>query len=570
VIVLGVASGDQHDPSAALVADGRILAAAEEERFNRIKHSVDHNPVLSARWCLAQAGVDPREVDVVAFPWSPEAYRRGRWGHLWAYRDTPAYWPYILKYPKRNIRRKQRLLDELLDEIGIDRARTRVEYVEHHLAHASSAYHLSGWDKAAILSIDGYGEYASVVFARGEGGVITKLGEVTIPDSLGLFYSLVTEFLGFRANNGEFKVMGMSAYGDPSKADLSDVIRVDGGDFRLDKHYLWSLIDRSLHRRLRPKSKELADRFGPPRTGDALADPYAHIAAAAQQILENALAGLVDERLGDVLRECDGRLCFAGGTALNVRANGKLITSGRVKELFVQPAAHDAGLSLGAATWAANAGGDTLEPMTHAYLGPEYSDAEIAEALGQFRIPYEEVDDPAETVSELLAEGKIVSVMQGRMEWGPRALGNRSILANPKVEGISDEVNGRIKFRENWRPFCPSIPAEHAPALLGHDHPSPYMTFSFPIVERYRDTIGECLHVDGTGRPQTVTPESNPLYYDTLARFHKKTGVPAVLNTSLNRRGEPMVCSPQDALAMFYGSGLEHLVMGRFYVRKER
>ncbi|MFW5798535.1 MAG: carbamoyltransferase [Planctomycetota bacterium] len=568
MIILGVSAGDQHDPSSALLVDGHIVAAAEEERFNRIKHSVDHNPIASARFCLKQAGIGPEQVDVVAFPWSPDAYRRGRWPHLRRYLDYPSYWPSILKRPRRHIRRKRKLLASLLSELGIDRSKTRTEFVEHHMAHASSCYHLSGFPSAAVLTIDGYGEYASALYAVGEGPDIRKLGEMTLPDSLGLFYSLVTEYLGFRPNNGEFKVMGMSAYGEADKIDLSELVELTADSIELNKHYLWKLFNPARHKRYRPRSRELAELFGPPRTGDGLGEPYTHVAAACQAFLEKALFHLVEKQLGQALRQCDGRLAFAGGTALNVRANGKLITSGKVKQLWVQPAAHDAGLSLGAATFAAVRAGETVAPQEHAYLGPAYSDEQIRAVLEQFRIPYKEVDDVVEFTAGLLAEGKIVSFFQGRMEWGPRALGNRSILANPKVKGISDEINARIKFRETWRPFCPSLSADVARDLLGHDHPSPYMTFSFPVVEDQRDIIGECLHVDGTGRPQTVTEKANPLYHNLLKCFHEKTGVPALLNTSLNRRGEPMVCSPEDAVAMFYGSGLEHMVIGGFYVTK--
>ncbi len=276
----------------------------------------------------------------------------------------------------------------------------------------------------------------------------------------------------------------------------------------------------------------------------------------------------MENYLGDILKSNGGKLCFAGGVALNVKLNKRLLEHPLVRHLFVQPAASDSGTALGAATYVANELGEDVKPMSHVYLGPEYTNEVIREVLGKYRIPYEQPSDIIERASELLARGEIIAWFQGAMEYGPRALGNRSILASPQVEGISDEINSRIKFREKWRPFCPSILQEYAKDILGTDHPSPYMTFSFAVNDKWRGRIPEVVHVDGSTRPQVVDENTNPRFYSLLKSFHKKTGLPVLINTSLNRRGEPMVCSPQDAINMFYGSGLEYMALGDFLIRK--
>jgi carbamoyltransferase len=293
-----------------------------------------------------------------------------------------------------------------------------------------------------------------------------------------------------------------------------------------------------------------------------------HVAAAAQRALEDAVLSIVDRDLAPLLERHEGRLCFAGGCALNVRLNRRLIEHPRVRELWVQPAAGDSGTSLGAATWLAARRGESLHPMRQPYLGPEYDGAAIERELARLCVPSGRPDDIVETTADLLTAGKVVAWFQGRMEWGPRALGNRSILAHPAWPGISDDVNARIKFREKWRPFCPSILKEHGPEILGAEHDSPFMTFSFLATEKWKERIPEAVHVDGTCRPQLVSADLNPRFHRLLEAFKLRTQIPALINTSLNRRGEPMVCSPADALAMFYGSGLEYLVLGDYLIRK--
>jgi len=390
--------------------------------------------------------------------------------------------------------------------------------------------------------------------------------EFIYPDSLGFFYSTITEYLGFKANNGEYKVMGMAPYGDPSKIDYSKLIEYDGRAYRVNNEYVWPRkSDRYLKKSI--FSKKMVSEWGPPREGDGLEEPYIHIAAATQKLFEDVTISLMETYLGGELKR-HKTLCFAGGCALNVSLNRKLLQHPLVGRLFVQPASHDSGGALGAACYAAAGMGEKIRPMKHAYYGPSYTNNEIKGLLDKYRIKYTYHEDITSVAARLLAEGKIVAWFQGAMEYGPRALGNRSILAHPSVPGIADEINGRIKFREKWRPFCPSILAEYQKEIINTEHPAQYMTFSFNVNPDWRDRMKEAVHVDGTARPQAVDRDSNPRYYELLKKFHGMTGIPVVINTSLNRRGEPMVCSPQDALDMFYGSGLEYLVMENCLVVK--
>jgi carbamoyltransferase len=568
--ILGIGCSSFHDPSAALVVDGEVVAAAEEERFSRNKHAFGENPVQAALYCLAEAGLKPDDIDLVAYPWSADIIREKRWEYARrAFPKAPSKAIRAFTKLERLQRRRVGALHDTLRKIGIDPA-IETRLVEHHLAHASSAFHLSGFPSAAILTADGEGEVTSTLFAEGlPDGTITKHGEVLKPDSLGLFYSTMTEYLGFESMNGEYKVMGMAPFGDPSKIDLAHMVRLTEGGFRCDDETVWVARKNRAASGKHYSRKTVAD-LGPPRTGDGLSEPYIHVAAATQKLLEDIVLGLVDNHLADVLDRHEGRLCFAGGVALNVRLNRKLIQHPKIKELWVQPASSDSGIAMGAATYAAHQVGDTVKPMASAALGPAFTPEQVRAALDKLRIPYETLDDPAETAADLLAQGEIVSWMQGRMEFGPRALGQRSILGNPSVKGTSDEINARIKFRENWRPFCPSVLAERGPDLFDSDHDSPYMTFTFGVRPEWKERVGEIVHVDGTARPQLVRAEHSPRFRALLEAFDRKTGLPVVINTSLNRRGEPMVCSPEDAIAMFYGSGLEFLIMEDVLVTKRR
>lgn len=571
MIVLGLGGAVGHDPAAALVVDGLAVAAAEEERFNRDKHAKGLQAELAAQFCLKHAGLKPGDVQVVAYPFAPVSlFGPARWHYAMRHWYAPDRAFVALLNGNRRYRRNVHNAFAMLRRIGIDPERIKFVPVEHHLAHASSAYHLSGYQDAAIMSIDGVGEYCTTWFGHGEGGQIRRLKEFYAPDSLGGFYGAVTEFLGFEMLDGEFKVMGMAPYGDPKKFKLGPLIRWDERGFSINT----ALVNCIGWRRYKRNGKgtffaqRLVDLWGPAREGDEIDEPYVHIAAAVQKELEDIVLALMRHYLGGAIAKTK-RLCYAGGVALNVKCNQRIIQAlGPGHEVFVQPAASDSGTALGAATYAAQQLGDVVRPMEHAYLGPEYSSPEIEAVLQKRGIKYEKCASITDVAAELLAKGEVVSWFQGRMEFGPRALGNRSILGNPASRGVADLINAQIKYRERWRPFCPSMLDTVAPDILQSEHPTPYMTFTFDVAEHWKKRIPEVVHEDGTARPQIVTARSNPRYYELLKKFESRTGLGVLLNTSLNRRGEPMVCSPDDALNMFYGSDLQNLALGDYLVRK--
>ncbi|NQT33164.1 MAG: carbamoyltransferase [Candidatus Omnitrophica bacterium] len=567
--ILGVGPSMEHDPAAALVIDGKVVAAAEEERFIREKHAFGKPPIKAIEYCLDEAGIAPEDIDAVAFGWSPSVFNEFKMQY---FRRKFFYSPdraiKILKKSNQICRMKTGIVKDICDKTGIDYARTDIHFVEHHLAHASSAYHLSGFKDSAILSVDGGGEFTSTLMAESDNGNIRKIKEICVPDSIGLFYSTLTEYLGFKSNNGEYKVMGMAPYGDPSRIDMDHLLSWNDKKktFKCNDNYVW--VKRSQrYDKEKMYSKACVRDFGPPREGEGLQEPYIHVAAKVQKKLEEITVKLVDAYLEKSMRE-HGNLCFAGGCALNVALNRILLEKPYIKNLWVQPASHDAGTSLGAAIYVASEAGEKIRPMKHAYLGPEFTNDQIAEDLKEFGFPFKFENDIADRTAELLHQGKIVGWFQGRMEWGPRSLGSRSILGNPAVKGTADKINAMIKFREKWRPFCPSILKEHASSILDSDHPAPFMTIAFKVNPEWGKRIPEVVHVDGTCRPQVVDPETNPKFHNVIEKFYQKTGVPVVINTSLNRRGEPVVCTPGDALIMFRESGLEYMAMGDFLVCK--
>lgn len=571
MIVLGLGGAVGHDAAAALVIDGKVVAAAEEERFTREKHAKGKQAENAARFCLEHAGIKASDVQAVAYPFAPvKLFGPARWHYAKRHWYAPDRALTALLNGNRRYRRNVRDVFAALDRLGIDSEQIQFMPVEHHLAHASSAYHVSGYRDAAIMSVDGVGEYCTTWFGYGVGGQIHCLKQFYSPDSLGGLYGAITEFLGFEMLDGEFKVMGMAPYGDASKIDVSALLEWSEKDFRVNTRLANCIGARRYKRNGKGTyfSPKLIDLWGPSREGDEIDEPYVHIAAAVQKQLEQVLLALTNHYLGDTIAKTR-HLCYAGGVALNVKANQRLISQlPPGGELFVQPAASDAGTALGAATYAAHELGDQIHPMEHAYLGPEYSREEIAAVLKRRGQKYELCQSITDTAADLLARGEVVSWFQGRMEFGPRSLGNRSILGNPTSRGTADLINAQIKYRERWRPFCPSMLDTVAPDILQTKHPSPYMTFTFDVAEKWKSRIPEVVHEDGTARPQIVTPQSNPRYYELLTKFQARTGIPVLLNTSLNRRGEPMVCSPDDALNMFHGSDLQNLAIGDYLVRK--
>lgn len=573
--VLGLSGAVFHDASAALVIDGHVVAAAEEERFIRDKHAKGQFPLQSAKWCLEHAGIKPEQLDAVAFPYAPIGLMSpARWHYAKRYWYAPDRALDALFNGNRRYRRNRKRAIQLLYDLGINLDTTQFIPVEHHFAHASSAYHLSDFEpgkKTAILGIDGKGEYATTFFGYGENGKITKVKEFYDPDSLGGLYGAITEYLGFEMLDGEFKVMGMAPYGDPNRYDLSSLLIQKDGDLKINT----KLVNTVGFRRYKENGKgyyfspKLIDWLGKRREGDEIDEPYIHYAASVQQLLEETVLDLVEYYLGDIIRET-GRLCFAGGVALNVKLNQRLLALPHLKQLFVQPAANDSGTSLGAATFVANQLGDRVAPMPHAYLGPDFTnEACIAACNSHPQQPkWEQCDDTIATAADILAAGNPLAWFQGRMEFGPRALGNRSILGDPSQPSIADRINAQIKYRERWRPFCPSMLDEVAKDILQSDHAAPYMTITFPVAEHWKSRIPEVVHEDGTARAQVVSEATNPRYYALLKAMQAKTGNGVLLNTSLNRRGEPMICSPTDALNMFFNCDLQYLIMQDILIKK--
>jgi len=436
--ILGISGAVFHDASAALVIDGETVAAAEEERFIRDKHAKGRFPLEAAKFCMQQAGIGPEDVDLVAMPYAKIPLTSpARWHYAKRCWYAPDRALTALFAGNRRFYRNVNMAHQLMDNLGIDRNKTELVPVEHHLTHASSAYHLSGFDgKCAVIGIDGKGEYATTFFGYGENGRIHKIKEFYDPDSLGGLYAAMTEYLGFEMLDGEFKVMGMAPYGDPQKHDLSRLIKYSESDFKVNTQYT-NVVGL---RRYKENGKgyffspKLIDWLGPKRQGDEIDDPYIDYAASIQKILEDVSMGLIEHYVGDIIRET-GKLCFAGGVALNVKLNQKIIAMPGLEELFVQPAAGDAGTALGAATYVANDLGDKVRPMEHVYLGPSYTNEECIAACEARteKLTWKKLDDtPAET-AKILADGNPVSWFQGRMEFGPRALGNRSIIGDPGV-----------------------------------------------------------------------------------------------------------------------------------------
>lgn len=571
--ILGLSGTVGHDPAAALLIDGKLVAAAEEERFTRDKHAKNHFPYEATKFCLEYAGIKPSDIDAVAFSFAPiKMFSKARLHYAMRHWYAPDRAFDALFNGNRRYRRNERKAKQLMRDLGIDTDKVPLIPVEHHLAHASSAYHFSGFqEKTAIIGIDGKGEYATTFFGYGEKGKIVKLKEFYDPDSLGGVYGAITQYLGFEMLDGEFKVMGMAPYGDPNKYDLSRLISRSKKSFKVNNRLVNTLGLRRYKKEDESYffSQKLVDWLGPKREGDEILEPYVHYAASLQKILEDVSLDLIEHYLGDIIRET-GRVCFAGGVALNVKLNQRILSLPYVKELFVQPAANDAGTAMGAASYVASLRGDPIEKLQHVYLGPAFTNEEcIAACAAHPHQPqYQQLTNTPARAAEILAQGNPLAWFQGRMEFGPRALGNRSILGDPSQPGIADRINSQIKYREQWRPFCPSLLDTVAAEILQTTHPAPYMTFTFDVAPAWRSRIPEVVHEDGTARAQVVTRETNPRYHELISALAEHTQNPVVLNTSLNRRGEPMVCSPTDALTMFYNSDLQYLIMEDILVVK--
>jgi carbamoyltransferase len=566
VIVLGV-SRQLHDPAAALLVDGRCVAAAEEERFTRVKHAAGTLPLHAVRFCLEHAGVAPAEVQAVAWPWSHNAWARRRWAQAWRARGRLRRAWSILRRDRSH--EGKPAMAAGLATLGLPMDRLTIQDVEHHLTHAASAHLFSGFDRSAILSIDASGEFDTTWAAAGDGPRIQPIKHWTEPDSLGFFYGTATDFCGFHPNDGEFKTMGMAAYGDPSKADLKSIIQSGDGDYAVSG--LHCHVPRARAYEGRWFSNHWVDLFGPPRSGAELTEPHIHVAAAAQRAFEAAVIEVVRGPLAPVLEAAGGRLTMAGGCALNVVLNQRLRELPEVTQLFVQPASHDAGGALGAAARVASSAGDTIEPWRDgqfARLGPDVTAESAKAACAKRALPYTIPQALSGAVAALLAAGEVVAWVQGRMEWGPRALGGRSLLAHPSKEGARRALDAAIKAREPWRPYCPAILDERAGEILEGYAPSPFLTQNFTVQQSWRERLRHAIHVDGTARAQTVTAQADPAFHALISAFAERTAIPALLNTSLNRHDEPIAATADDALEIFCHTGLRHLALGPLLLSK--
>jgi carbamoyltransferase len=591
--ILGL-SAYYHDSAAALVEDGRVVAAAQEERFTRRKHDASF-PHRAIEYCLHEGRARLSELDAVVFYEKPfikferllETYLttapRG-------FRQFLAAMPLWLReklFQKDLMIKELRTVDENFDPL-------RLRFSEHHLSHAASAFYPSPFEEALILTLDGVGEWTTTSAARGRGAEIELIKELHFPHSLGLLYSAFTYYTGFKVNSGEYKLMGLAPYGEPKYARTILERLVDlkpDGSFRLDQDYFDYMTGFTM------TNRRFEELFGQPvRAPEARLTPFhMDIAASVQAVTEEIVT-----RLAHCLAEETGerKLCLAGGVALNCVANGKLKRQGHFDDIWVQPAAGDAGGALGAALAAyhlefgqARVTTNSLDAMAGSYLGPDYTTEDISQRLANAGARFRRCEDGAlydAAVGALTAE-KAVGWFQGRMEFGPRALGNRSILGDPRSPTMQRTLNLRVKYRESFRPFAPAVLAEDVGDWFEHAGPSPYMLFVAPVQEArrrpmtadeqalfgidklnvVRSEIPAVTHVDYSARLQTVHADTNPRFHELISRFKAKTGCPVLVNTSFNVRGEPIVCTPEDAFRCFMGTDIEMLVAGDCVLIKE-
>ncbi len=571
------------DASAAIVRDGELVCAAEEERFNRVKHCAGV-PARAVQYCLSDAGIRLEQVDHIAISRDPKAHLFDK--ILYTLKRRPNFTS-LVKERLENALQVKDVKRTLCEALGTNPSgvKAAVHNVEHHRAHIASAFFLSPFPEAAVLSLDGFGDFVSTMWGEGRGNRFQVENQVEYPHSLGIVYTALTQWLGFRKYGDEGKVMGLAPYGVPKYLDRMRRLASfrEDGTFELDLEYFihhttgvsmtWEAGSPTMSECYSPKMVEL---FGTPREpGEEYTGHVHDVAASLQAWLEESIFTIMNR-----LQKTTGRksLCLAGGVALNSCTNGKILDRTDFTDVFIQPAAGDNGTSVGAAfyVWNQVLGKPRGFVMEHAYTGPRYDDAAVRAALERNglgasgpeilveRLPD---DEGLRRAAQAIANGKIVGFFQGRMEFGPRALGNRSILADPRRAGMKDVLNSRIKHREAFRPFAPSILEEHTGEYFERDYPSPTMLMVYKVRPEKRPVIPAVVHVDDTGRLQTVSRRTNPLYWELIETFRRITGIPVVLNTSFNEN-EPIVCSPDDALACFLKTRMDVLAMGNWYVER--
>ena len=570
MLTIGIA----HDlivSSAAVVRDGMIVAAIAEERLNRQKQFKGF-PTLALRECLRMAGANLGDVEAVALGWNPARHMEfpnPRQSANARYRPEYLYAvPNMLLGPFRRLSGEQ--MEEVLPGLG-----ARILYYDHQLAHAANAFYLSDFETAAVFSADGRGERATTMWGEATRAYgIQQQAEVLFPHSLGLFYGAVTQFLGYKPDSDEWKVMALASYGRPRDEyyqPMKDLVEVDesSGRFYVDQRCLSFALPESQGGRF--FTPEFVERFGPARgESDPIEQRHMDIASAMQRVFEESMTSI----LNVVYKQTgEKRLVAAGGCMMNSVYNGKITRTTPFQELFVSSCPDDSGISVGAALLAYHQLAEQKQYPAHGhnYWGPSY-DEQIPEVLRKYKLEYRTVEDPSRTAAELLVDGMIIGWYQGRMEFGQRALGNRSILADPRRPDAKELVNAAVKYRESFRPFAPAILAERTQEYFLAEHGAivPFMERVYLFREEVRHKVPAVVHADGTGRLQTVEREHNPRFYDLISEFDRLTGVPVVLNTSFNLNGEPIVCTPTDAIRTFYSCGLDALMLGNCLIEKRR
>jgi carbamoyltransferase len=568
--ILGINSA-YHESAACLIKDGEMVAAAEEERFNRIKHAkpsqvdnADQLPIGAIDFCLKQAGISLAQVEYVGYSLNPEERLKRNTQCEHSYDVTPG--DFGTEHGEQMFHDKIGEVEKKLKQGGF---RGEFHYLNHHDCHAASSFLVSSYDEAAVLVIDGIGEFESTTLYKGEGNKLEKIGSIDFPNSLGFLWEKISKYLGFSEYDAA-KVMGLSAYGSPEvfKEQFKQLVRVeDDGTFAVDDDLIMFRNE---------NYSGLEGLFGVEKRNEPVKDvdetnrQYANLASSLQELTNEIvlkLAGSLKEKTGSK------HLCLSGGVALNCVANTALLRSGIFEDVFVQPASNDAGTAIGASYFIWNQLLDRPRGYVFdsPYMGPSFSDEEMKEALEKNGLSYESVDDIETAAAKLVADGAIVAWFQGAMEIGPRALGNRTLLADPRNKNVRALLNKKVKHREPFRPFCPSVLEERAKDWfdIGEGIPSParYMIGAFDALADKRDSISAVVHADGTSRIQAVSKETNPKYHRLIEEFERLTGVPLVLNTSFNDQ-EPIVCTPQDAINTFLKTKIDCLVMGDFLVRK--
>ena len=558
MISLGINYTRMHDSSACLVRDGELLFAVAEERISRLKHDAKF-PRNAIQACLDFARISANQLDDICFGWPTAGPGFRHDLRCFATGKMPVSSLNLITTTSHFLSMWHQGSGAKVFTQQFGNVKARFRFVGHHLAHAISAFAYSGFSDAAVAVMDGRGAWEATSIWHGHDGQLEHILTIPFPDSVGLFYSGFTEYLGFQPNSDEWKVMGLAPYGKAG-VDLRAFIDFEQQPYRVHSKRLFPYGSGAY--------SEMATRLGPPRISESeIETRHKNIAYAAQDACEMAMTNVA--RMA-IEKTRSRNLCLAGGVALNSKANGKILAALPLENIFVQPAASDDGVPLGAALVPYLDNGGTLpnKPMRHAYFGPAFDDGAIETSLRTYKLRYSRLPDPAATAAELLSGGKILGWFQGRMEFGPRALGSRSILADPRVPEMNARVNSAVKFREWWRPFAPSLKKECAKEFLESAADSPFMILTAQVRPEKRKVIPSVTHVDGSARPQTVEEKINPLYWRLIDKFGERTGVPVIMNTSFNLRGEAIVNTPTDAIRTFFSSGMDALIIGNFLVEK--